>query len=542
VLDKPTYEELEQTIAELRDTLKNLTASHAQLQQAEFSYKTFVQNAVIGIYRADEEGRLLMANRKIAEMFAYAYTPGSPSIHDVRQFYAEPALRDILIEEIKGTGFFKCKEVALKKRDGMPIWVEIQARTITTQDGKMIYEGVVQDITERKQAERLKAQLIQSQKMEAIGQLAGGIAHDFNNILGAILGYAQLAQLNTIDNPGLRKHIDQICVAGERARKLVHQILAFSSQVKTEKMPIDLRPIIVEALKMIRPLIPSNIAIRHDIRAASGTVIADQTQIHQVIINLCTNAYHAMKAEGGVLCLGLDTICISTPEMSYSEHVPCGRYLRMTVSDTGRGMDEQTLSRIFDPYFTTKEIGEGTGIGLATVHGIVQEHGGVIQVNSAPNQGTTFKLFFPLAESSAHPTPSPQMALPCGTESILLVDDETSLLEIGRELLEKLGYAVETHLHPLEAAAVFRKQPEKYDLVITDMTMPHMTGDRFAQTVKAIRPDIPVMLCTGFGYKVPSQALEKGYFKRVLMKPLTLADLAVTVRALLDEVRDLHHH
>jgi len=371
--------------------------------------------------------------------------------------------------------------------------------------------------------------------MEAIGTLAGGIAHDFNNILSAILGYAQLAQLNSSENPKVQGYIDQLYSAGERAKELVQQILAFSRQGKSEKVPVDIGLVVKEALKLLRASIPSTIEIRQNVKSNLGTVEADQTQIHQIVMNLCTNAFHAMEKDDGHLSVNLVPVTIGINEISAYNDIKSGPYLKLTVTDTGHGMSADTLSRIFEPYFTTKKEGKGSGIGLATVHGIVKNHGGDIEVHSKPGEGTTFHILFPVIGTKVEKAKETPNSFPTGTEQILFVDDEKYIIDIGKELLEGLGYQVETRASAFDALEAFRIQPDKYDMVITDMTMPKMTGEQLASEIRKIRPNIPIILCTGYGSRITSEYSTEMGISRMLMKPLTLSDLAKNVRKVLDK-------
>jgi nitrogen-specific signal transduction histidine kinase/ActR/RegA family two-component response regulator len=398
------------------------------------------------------------------------------------------------------------------------------------------------DITERKEAEkearRLESALSQAQKMEAIGTLAGGIAHDFNNILSAIMGFGQLAQMNCSDGRKVHEYMVDLLSASERARGLVQQILAFSRQTNPEKQPLDTGILVKETLKLLRASIPSSIEIKQDVQTGLGTVMANQTQIHQVVLNLCTNSAQAMGIRGGKLSVELTRAEITESDRSSFGNVPAGDYIRLTVADTGQGMDALTLSRIFEPYFTTKEVGQGTGMGLALVHGIVKDHGGDIKVYSEPGIGTTFHVIFPVITSEAiEETPSRDI-LPGGRETVLFVDDEKTLTEIGRELLEILGYRVETYTSPIDALKSFTANPERYDLLITDMTMPGINGDRLASEIKKLRSGLPVIICTGFSRIISEETIHETGIKAILMKPLSLSELARTARRVLDEAED----
>ncbi len=387
------------------------------------------------------------------------------------------------------------------------------------------------DITHMKQLEN---RLVQAQKMEAIGTLAGGIAHDFNNILGAIIGYSELVQ-DKVPEKGLeRTNLGQVLKAAGRAKDLVQQILAFSRQSEQEEKPIQIGPLVKEALKMLRASIPTTIEIRQNIQKETGTILADPTQIHQVLMNLCANASHAMQDKGGVLEVNVEEVDADPALVARYPDLETGRYVKLTVQDTGHGMDPETVDRIFDPYFTTKEKGVGTGLGLSVVHGIVKGCEGTIGVKSEKGKGTTFDILLPSTETGADEEPGPLDVLPKGKEHILFVDDEDALVDIGRQMLETLGYRVEVRTSPMDALEAFQAKPDKFDLIITDMTMPQMTGDALAERLMAIRNDIPVILCTGFSHQMDeAKAMALG-IKGFVMKPIVMRELAETVRNVLD--------
>jgi len=400
--------------------------------------------------------------------------------------------------------------------------------------------GVIQDVTEQKREEKarkdLEAQLQQAQKMEAIGTLAGGIAHDFNNILGGIIGYAELAKMKAPEGSNVIAYLDKMIKSSDRAADLIKQILTLSRQHKQKQRPVQVRHIVKEALDLLRATLPTTIEIRRNLAKDAGVVNADPTQMHQVIMNLTTNAGHAMQENGGVLEVTLANVELD--DLSASKHLDltAGFFLRLTVSDTGHGMTPETMERIFDPYFTTKDTGEGTGLGLSVAHGIVKAHGGAITVYSELGKGTTFHVYLPVIhEAEKAEKDEPKEALPTGSERILFIDDEEVLLEIGGQMLELLGYEVVTKISSEQALEMFRKQPDQFDLVITDMTMPHLTGDKLAQELMTIRPNIPVILCTGHSRLVSEEKAEEIGIKAFVIKPLVMRNLAETVRKVLDE-------
>jgi len=397
-----------------------------------------------------------------------------------------------------------------------------------------------EDITERRRAEeereRLEAQLRQSQKMEAIGTLAGGIAHDFNNILGAIIGYSELAKMKLPEESDTIENLDQVIKAGKRAANLVKQILTVSRQHQQEKRPLQIGYIVEEALSLLRSTLPKTIEIKENLHKGTGVINADPNQMHQVIMNLCTNAAHAMREDGGILMVELANVELNELEAAGHLDMDAGSYLRLTVSDTGCGMRPEIVKRIFDPYFTTKDAGEGTGLGLSVAQGIVKAHGGTITVFSEPRKGTTFHVYLPVISDAEKGKKKPKaLLLPTGTERILFIDDEQVLADIGGQMLERLGYRVVTKTDSLEAIELFQREPDSFDLVITDMTMPHMTGDKLAQELIRIRSDIPIILCTGHSTQISEEKAKEIGIQLLLMKPLDNRMIAETVRKVLDK-------
>ncbi len=391
-----------------------------------------------------------------------------------------------------------------------------------------IFIAIARDITDELAMEE---HLRQAQKTEAIGTLAGGIAHDFNNILYAILGYAELALQELADDEPLRINLEAIHQAGIRARNLVAQVLAFSRKDPQIKSPINLEMQVEEALKLLRPAIPSTIDIRKKI-SAKGRILGDPSRISQIIMNLCTNAYQAMEEIGGILEISLSEVRFKN-NADAPTPIPAGRYAKLTISDTGVGIPPEHLERIFDPYFTTKPKGKGTGLGLAVVHGIITSHAGTVQVDSQCGQGTRFDLYFPLTKAPLEIIKADDDQSTGGNERILLVDDEAEILAIQKKMLTKMGYTVTAIEDPEEALNWFGRQPSRYDLVITDMTMPKITGDKLACDLMRIRPDIPVILCTGFSeLTTPEKAASMG-IKGYLTKPVSMQRLDEMIRKLL---------
>ncbi|MCE5274540.1 MAG: PAS domain S-box protein [Deltaproteobacteria bacterium] len=421
-------------------------------------------------------------------------------------------------------------------RDGRRIPVEINARMVTLQ-GRSVNISLVRDISERRQADeerkRLEAQLAQAQKMESIGTLAGGIAHDFNNILSAIIGFTELA-LDDVSEPAkAKRELGEVLKAGDRAKGLVSQILAFSRKTETKYSPVALRTLIKESLRMLRPVLPTTIEIRQNLMD-SGLVMADSTQIHQVMMNLCTNAAHAMEEKGGVIEVSLKKVNMGEAGVARDLDLPCGNYLMLSVCDTGHGMTPEVMARIYDPYFTTKELGRGTGLGLSVVHGIVKSHKGELHCTSSPGKGTAFDIYLPEIEPGRHAAQAPaEEPFPTGTGRILFIDDEQTLTALAGKMLGKLGYDVITKTSSAEALGLFREDPERFDLVITDMTMPGMTGDRLAQELMQLRHDIPIILCTGYSANISEERAKAMGIREYILKPLDLRTLDATIRKVL---------
>ncbi len=391
---------------------------------------------------------------------------------------------------------------------------------------------IARDITHDLEMEK---QLRHSQKMEAIGTLAGGIAHDFNNILSGILGYAQLAKM-TLDDPAkTQKSLDQMVQGAQRAAGLVQQILTFSRQAEHKKNPLKIFLIVKEAVKFLRSSIPTNIEIQDRI-TSKASVLADPVQVHQVVMNLCTNAYHAMRDAGGVLMVELSEIEISSLEVSSINSCSPGFYLKLEVKDTGHGMDKETMEKIFDPYFSTKQPDQGTGLGLAVVNGIVKKHNGFIKAHSHVNQGSSFQVFWPVADRQRafSSEGKKQAAVLNGTEKIMIVDDEENILNVSQLILEKHGYKVTTFKDGASALEAFSRDPGYFDLVITDMAMPKMTGSELSVKILNFRSDIPIILCTGYSENFNKEMALKLGIKKYVQKPITGQDLSVHIRELLD--------
>ena len=422
-------------------------------------------------------------------------------------------------------------ELRLKQHEGKILTVSVNTAPIL-KNGEIT--GIVsfgRDITEQR---KLEIRMQQSQKLESIGTLAGGIAHDFNNILSPIMGYAEMLLEDIPKDSPFRKKLSGIHSGALRARDLVKQILAFSRQEKSDLKLMRIQPVIKEALHLIRSTIPTTIDIKQDIHPDCDPVKSDPTQIHQIVMNLATNAYHAMEENGGVLNVGLKPVEFGKYDVITPDMTP-GLYACLSVSDTGIGMDKTLQDKIFNPFFTTKKKGKGTGMGLSVVHGIVLSMNGVVQVYSEPGIGTQFKVYFPVETAliqGKHFKPTQEKLL-TGTEHILLVDDEENIITMEEQMLERLGYQTTSCTGSIEALDTFRSDADRFDLVITDMAMPKMSGDRLAAELIKIRSDIPIVLCTGFSEILSEEKAASLGIKGFLLKPITMADLAQKIRQVL---------
>ncbi len=485
-----------------------------------------------------EDGRCVDINSAFTRVTGWAHEEVVGKTTAELDIWYNHADREKMTAGIAQHGKIENLEARFRLKDGRIITALMSAVLIRLKNKPHILT-ISRDISDLKSAHeervQLKTQLIQAQKMEAIGTLAGGIAHDFNNILGAIIGYAEMALYDTQQGSMEHYNIDQVLKAGHRAKDLVKQILAFSRKSEQDKKIISLTPIVEEALKLLRASLPTTIAIRQNIEPDLDAIFADPTQMHQVMMNLCTNAAHAMGDRDGVLNVELQNVDLHVKKAAQYPELKPGPYVRLIVSDTGHGMDSATMERIFDPYFTTKEQDKGTGMGLAVVHGIVKGLGGGIQVQSKPGKGTRFDILVPVMGKQMESETEELKAVPTGNEHVLFIDDEETLIDLGKSMLQKLGYRVETQTSPLEALKTFEAAPDQFDLVISDMTMPGMTGDNLASELMKIRSDIPVIICTGYSERIDEQRARGLGIKGLIMKPFTIRRLSKAVRDVLDQ-------
>jgi PAS domain S-box-containing protein len=525
-------------ISDKKKALRDLIAS-------ENRYRTIAGTAQDAIILMDNRGRIAYWNSSAERIFGY--TEGEALGRDLHELIMPTRF---VSELKKGLAHFwtsgegktcgKILEMTALRKGGKEFQVELAVSALS-QEEEWWAVGVVRDISERvrEKTERddLQTQLRQSQKMEAIGTLAGGIAHDFNNILAAIMGYTELA-LMEVGEGSLKNSLVEVRRASGRAKDLIARILAFSRQGEMVKAPLNVSSIIKETLKMLRASLPTTIEIRQTMDQNLGKILADPTQIHQVLMNLCTNAAHAMRENGGLLEIDLSNVFLNEEPVLRTFSLEPGKYIRLSVRDTGQGIAPAILDKIFDPFFTTKNRGEGTGLGLAMVHGIVSSHGGGIEVRSTPGQGTSFALYFPVLESVLETDANVVADVPpTGNERVLLVDDEPALVEMGERVLVYLGYQVTTRTSSIEALELFRDQPDKFDLVVSDFTMPNMTGGELAKQILAIRPGMPIVLCTGFSEVFTEEKAKALGVKGYVMKPISIHDLARICRSALDQAR-----
>jgi len=517
-------------------TLKKQTEN--KLIKSEQRFRDLFNGITDIIYTQDLKGCFTSVNPALCKAFGYEEDEliGRCSAEFMKPEIAPNFIKEYL-EPLKKFRYHEGTTIYFKKNK-KKLYVEYKSVLIQPENGEPFISGTGRDVTERILSERKVAKLLkqvtQSQKMETIGTLAGGIAHDFNNILFPILGYTEMLLADVPEDSPFKKSLHKIYTGALRAKNLVKQILTFSRQESVELKLMKMQPIIKEALKLIRSTIPTTIDIKQDIKTDCGIIKADPTQIHQIILNLTTNAYHAMEDNGGGMRIGLKEVELGEDDIITHDMAP-GAYACLTIADTGTGIDKYVIDKIFDPFFTTKEQGKGTGMGLSVIHGIVKTMKGTIKVYSESGKGTKFYVYLPIIKNASEKqtslTKTPYQG---GTERILLVDDDEEVLTMEKKMLEHLEYQVTSHTSSIEALEAFRASPDRFDLVITDMAMPNMSGDKLSAELIKIRPDIPILICTGFSENMSKEKAEFLGIKGFLMKPIIMKDLAKKIREVLE--------
>lgn len=505
--------------------------AHIVYWEADLTNKTFLFNdPFYNFYgtTAEEQNGYMMSREEYARKFIHP--------EDIPLFYQ-------MVKENEARNdreFYNDLEHRIIRTDGEVRTIIARTKWIRNDKGRVVrIYGANQDITEAKRAEedkrRLELQLAQSQKMEALGTLAGGIAHDFNNILEGIIGFAEMIKEDADIDSAQYRRIGLVLKGAQRGRDLVKQILTFSRRSKQEQKPVALKDLVEEGLRLLRPTIPSTIEIRfRNLADDDTTIIANSGQMHQILMNLCTNAAHAMREKGGFLEIDISQEGFVTGDVVPASDMRPGTYLVLTVNDTGCGIEPGILERIFDPFFTTKGKGEGTGLGLSVVHGIVENHNGYMTVRSKPGNGSTFRIYLPKSEIRTGPANTTTISVRGGKEDLLFVDDEEIVVDLYRERLAKLGYSVFATTSSTEALNIFKKRPQQFDLVIADYTMPNLTGIDLAAELLRIRTDIPIILLTGHGDNISTESARLAGIRECLMKPQSRDEIALAIRRTLD--------
>lgn len=546
ISDVTEQTQMERNLVEYKTHLEELVVYRSR-ELAELNKKLLEEtewlNITLGsigdaVIATDIEGRIILINPAAQTLVGW---PGKSAVHrllpEVVTLMDEQGNTRVtqLVEKIMASRKLMPigRQLTLVSRDGLKRSIADSGQPILDKKGRTIGTVIVfRDITEEK---NMEAKLRQSHKMESIGTLAGGIAHDFNNALFAIMGFTDLAMLEAADNSKSLGYLKKIHTSCNRAKDLVHHILTYSRQTRQEFKPVEIKAVIIEAVKLIRASLPSTIKLEVDI-ASNARIAADATQLHQVVYNLCTNAAHAIQDQMGSIRLSLADEQVNHNLSRLHPELALGRYVKLSVTDSGHGMAADIRDKIFDPYFTTKQLSKGTGMGLAVVHGIITEHDGFISVFSEPSQGSTFEVLLPVLEKKQAQMPDMDRfeVLQTGNERILLVDDEEQVVEMVRQMLERLGYTVTTQTSSKAALELFCSVPGRFDLVITDLTMPEMTGVQLAEKLKKIQPDLPVILCSGYNEHGADKEIKIAGISAFVQKPVTMNDLSRIARKILD--------
>lgn len=527
------------TIVGAVETLQDITErkrAEEALKEQLILLRTLIDTIPNPVFYKDVDGRFLGCNKAYSEFIGVS--PDGivgKTIYDFAPYSLAEEYSAVDEHLLKHPGI-QSYDTQYPIPDGSLRYILLNKATFARSDGTLAgIVGVISDLTESR---KLEEQLRQAQKMEAVGTLAAGIAHDFNNILATILMNAELVLLDKPPDSENREELDQIIRSTYRAKDLVNQILTFSRQTKQVMKPMNIVPIIKESLKMLGASIPSTIEIRSSIDPRCGAINGNPIQVQQILMNLCGNAAHAMKEYGGILDIRLETVHIDSGSKEHADNLPPGEYIRLSVKDTGQGIDESIADQVFDPFFTTKSTGEGSGLGLAVVHGIAKNHNGSVTFRSVPGQGTVFNVLFPAIDLHENETPGiTNDATPTGSERILVVDDELELVGVMSKILTELNYSVVAKTNSIEALVEFRAHPDAFDLVVTDLTMPRIAGNDLACRMKELRPDIPILLCTGFNEG--DLFVSKGScIDDILKKPFSRAEFATKIRSILTRGHD----
>jgi PAS domain S-box-containing protein len=535
-LDEAAKREME--IAEKNLDLENqIEKRHeieTRLRESEMRFRNLVENINDWFWEVDKNGVFTYAGPQIKTLLGYDPEEViGKTVFDLMTPEDSRRVREIFKTLAADRDPIDLLENRLVHKQGHHVVVQTSGLPIYDRQSQFIgYRGTDRDITEKV---KLEEGLRQAQKMESIGTLAGGIAHDFNNILGIMIGNAELALDDVPEWNPIYCYLEEIKTAGLRAADIVKQLLSFSLKSDLKLKPISIMPIIDNTLNFLSSSIPATIKIHRNISATEAIILGDPTQINQTIMNLCINARQSMEETGGILEVSAHKVMINDQPGNGPSGLRKGEYVKVTVSDTGPGIDPKIINNIFDPYFTTKDFGQGAGMGLAVVHGIVKNHGGVITVDSELGKATVFSIYFPVLEGIARKQDKISGALDRGDETILFVDDDRSIVEMMAQTLARLGYQAEAKMTPLEAVEIFQSKSDQIDLVITDMTMPQMTGVQLFEKLKKIRPDIPVIVCTGHSDLIDQEKAKKLGIAALIMKPITKQEIAKTIRAVLDK-------
>jgi PAS domain S-box-containing protein len=513
-------------------------------RRAEERFRTAVESSPAGTIMTDSSGRIVLVNREVERLFGYTREEllGAPIETLVPERYRapHPSYRAAFFANPKQRPMGAGRELYGLRKDGTEVPVEIALTPIEMDEGGLVLASIV-DISARKRTEaerrQLEEQLQQAQRVGVVGTLAGGIAHDFNNILGGIVGYAELLRTEIRDGAS-RSDIEGLLAAATRGRQIVKRILQFSRQQEQERKPLALDVVVRDAASMLRQVLPTSIGLRSTLQERAPLVVGDQTAIHQILLNLATNAAHAMP-EGGAIEIGVEAVYVRDSVARSLPDLHEGPYVLMTVRDTGTGMDAVTQARVFEPFFTTKPPGSGSGLGLAIVRRLMLDHGGAVGIDSSPGDGTVVRCYFPAHNIEAEITVAGPEPLPRGHgERVLVVDDEKILVDVCQRRLQAAGYRVHGTTNPQEAVALIERDPNAFDVVVTDFTMPQMTGEDLARRITAVRAGMPIILVTGSVADFPMHRVAKAGVDLVLQKPLTIAELASAIRDVLDQHHD----